>query len=477
VVLILRRSLNTYYLVLPANVSPFDDVRVRQAVAMGLDRQVLAQDYFEPGTEAASHFTPCALANGCAGPSWYSYDPEGARALLAEAGYPDGFSTAFYGWYEPAAFEEAIQAQLAGIGIDSQFQVISYEEINRRTAEGTLDGIWWNGWVSDYPHVTNFLDAHFGRNVRFFGVHFPEIYTPLEQASQLSIVAAAPYYEQANRALRDLVPVVPLFHRASAIAFRADVENAHASPIILEEVARMRPGSRDTFVWLDWSGPASFYCADENDTISVRVCAQFSESLMGYPAAGTQPQPALATSCEVDPTGLIGPAFRQRFPFMTDHRSARAWLYVCRWRDASVRTASVGTAPLIRSSACGALSTVTGARALRCSRSARTADYSVCGAGIALPGRLISPPSLGELVQYDYRRQRDPCRCQASRMPARSPSPRDRSPRPVPAHRCPNIDSTVARTCGSGAGSPTRYAVGLPGCAAARSPAPPPAPG
>ena len=45
----------------------------------------------------ASHFTPCSIPNACQGDEWYEFNPEAARELLAEAGFPDGFeSTIFY---------------------------------------------------------------------------------------------------------------------------------------------------------------------------------------------------------------------------------------------------------------------------------------------------------------------------------------------------------------------------------------------
>ena len=94
--LVERPALNTFYIAMTNTFEPFDDVNVRQAVGMGIDRQRIVDTFYPRGSEVASHFTPCAIPNGCVGESWYDFDPEAARAMRAEAGFPDGFSTRLF---------------------------------------------------------------------------------------------------------------------------------------------------------------------------------------------------------------------------------------------------------------------------------------------------------------------------------------------------------------------------------------------
>ena len=102
--------------------APFDDVRVRQALAHAIDRQAIIDGaMFGYGTPIGTHFAPhnpayVDLKDGSA------FDPDKARALLAEAGLPDGFETTLH--LPPPSYArrggEIIAAQLAEVGITAE---------------------------------------------------------------------------------------------------------------------------------------------------------------------------------------------------------------------------------------------------------------------------------------------------------------------------------------------------------------------
>ena len=304
--LIDRPSLNILYVAMTNTFEPFTDVRVRKAIAMGIDRQRIVDNFYPPGSTVATHFTPCQVANGCVGEPWYDFDPEAAKALLAEAGYPDGFSTKIF--YrdvfrsylpEPGRVAEELQAQLkANLNIDAEVVVMESGAFIEESTAGRLDGIYLLGWNADYPHVTNFLDFHFSKDNPQFGEQSPTYYEKLKQAAQIADPEEArPLYEEANNAIREFVPMVPVAHGASAVAYRADVEGAHASPLGNEYFAVVDPGGRDTFVWMQNAEPISLFCADETDGESLRACEQVTEALMSYEVGGTDVKPSLATEC------------------------------------------------------------------------------------------------------------------------------------------------------------------------------------
>ncbi len=297
---------NIMYLAMTNTFEPFNDINVRKAIAMGIDRDRIVNNFYPAGSESASHFTPCSIPNGCQGEEWYEFDAEAARAMLAEAGYPDGFETTIY--YrdvfrvylpEPGVVAQEFQTQLSeNLGITADIQVMESGEFIAESTAGNLDGFYMLGWGADYPHVTNFLDFHFGAaNPQFGDVH-PEIYEVLEEASQIADVdTAAPLYEQANNAIKELVPMVPIAHGAAANAALASLGNAYVPPFGATNFALLDPGEGNNLVFMQNAEPISLYCADETDGESLRPCQQVVEPLLKYALDSGDTVPALATEC------------------------------------------------------------------------------------------------------------------------------------------------------------------------------------
>jgi len=303
----IRPALNIFYVGMTNTFKPFDNVKVRQAIAMGIDRQRIVDTFYPAGSEVATHFTPCAIPNGCVGDKWYDFDATAAKALLAEAGFPDGFKTKLFyrdvvRGYLPQVGNVAqdIQAQLkANLNIDAEIVVMESGAFIEESGAGRLDGLYLLGWGADYPHITNFLDYHFGEANGQFGTTFPEIYNNLVEGAQIADPAAAePIYVEANNKIRELVPMIPIAHGGSATAYRADVTTPQASPLTNETFAVSAPGDRSVFVWMQNAEPISMFCADESDGESLRACEQVMQSLYAYEVNGTAVEPALATSCE-----------------------------------------------------------------------------------------------------------------------------------------------------------------------------------
>ena len=305
--LALRPALNVFYVGMTNTFAPFDNVLVRQAVAMGIDRQRIVDTFYPVGSEVASHFTPCAIPNACDGDAWYDFDPEAGRALLAEAGFADGFDTKLYyrdvvRGYLPQVSNVAqdIQAQLlANLNIRAEIVVMESGAFIEASGGGELDGLHLLGWGADYPHITNFLDYHFGQNTLQFGAIDPSIYENITAGGQIADpVEAEPFYVAANNAIRELVPMVPIAHGGSAVAYRSDVVFPQASPLTSEVFALSAAGDRDVFVFMQNAEPISMFCADETDGESLRACEQVMQGLYGYLPNDTAVEPLLAEVCE-----------------------------------------------------------------------------------------------------------------------------------------------------------------------------------
>jgi len=297
---------NVFYIGFTNTASPYDNVDVRRAIALGIDYQRIVDNFYPDGSEVASHFTPCAIPNGCEGESWYEFDAEAGRALLAEAGYPDGFTTRLY--YrdvfrvylpEPARVATEIQAQLQeNLGITVEVVPMESGEFIAASTSGELtDGMHLLGWGADYPHVTNFMDFHFGANNPQFGNAHAEIYGPLQEASSIADVAtAAPLYAEANNMVKELVPLIPVAHGAAAHAALASLQGAYYPPFGAPQFNYLDNGT-DSLVFVQNAEPISLDCADETDGESLTACQQVVETLLEYGKDSGATFPELATAC------------------------------------------------------------------------------------------------------------------------------------------------------------------------------------
>ncbi len=301
-----REALNTMYVGFNENFEPFDDVRVRQAIALAIDRQRIIDNFYPEGSETASHFTPCNIDLGCEGDEWYEFDVAAAQDLMAQAGLANGFSTVMNyrdvvrGYLpDPNVVAQDIQAQLSeNLGIDITIEVQESGTFLDNATAGALEGLYLLGWGADYPDPTNFLDYHFNNPANLqFGDIDPSVTEPLSTgASTLDVEARRAAYVEANNAIKETVPMVPVAHGASATAWLADVVGAHSSPLGNEWMAAVTPADGQ-LVWMQNAEPIALYCADETDGETLRVCEQVTEALYAYETGGTAAIPALATEC------------------------------------------------------------------------------------------------------------------------------------------------------------------------------------
>ena len=310
-----RPGLNTMYLGFNVDKDPWSDVRVRQAIAMGIDRQRIVDNFYPEGSTVADYFTPCEIEFACEGDDYYEFDPAAARALLAEAGFPDGFETklqfraAVRGYLpDPPVIATEIADQLkTNLNITATLDLQESGAFLDANAAGTLEGIFILGWGADYPDPSNFLDYHFGSGAGVkFGTPFPDIVEALNTGLQTAVPAErTAAYTTANNAIKEHVPAVIVAHGASGAAYKADIDGAYASVFGAEVFATMTAGDRDTLVFMQNAEPLSLYCGDETDGETLRACEQVSESLYRYEVGGAASIPSLATECTANEDSTV----------------------------------------------------------------------------------------------------------------------------------------------------------------------------
>ncbi len=142
---------------------PFSDIRVRQALSMSIDMDSLIKTVFQGSGTPTASLVPTALWGHNASLKPYAYDPTRAKALLAEAGYPSGFSTDLWSIPVTRAYmpngrraAELIQADWAKIGVTAKIVTYEWGEFLRRRRAGEAD-VAMMGGTWDYPDPSELL--------------------------------------------------------------------------------------------------------------------------------------------------------------------------------------------------------------------------------------------------------------------------------------------------------------------------------
>jgi len=201
---------------------PFDDRRVRVALNYALDKHHVQK--LLAGTAIPAHGV---LAPGLAGRddaiAPYPHDPAKARALLAEAGYPDGFDVDYLTTNDDDAQKLAasLQGDLGDVGVRVHVAITTQEAW--ATAIGKPDGPAFSlaTWTADFPDPSNFIDALFASrmiadadstNSAFYAS--PELDALLDRArGETDDVARAALYRRAERIVFDDAPWLFGYHQ------------------------------------------------------------------------------------------------------------------------------------------------------------------------------------------------------------------------------------------------------------------------
>lgn len=159
-------QLHTGYVTMNTTMPPFDNVKVRQAVNMAINKDRIVQLINNRAVPATQPLPP-SMPGYDTTYKGYAYDVEKAKALLAEAGHPDGFETELFVMNTDPnpRIAQAIQQDLAAIGIKAGLQ--SLAQANVIAAGGDKAGapmIWSGGmaWIADFPDPSNFYGPILG---------------------------------------------------------------------------------------------------------------------------------------------------------------------------------------------------------------------------------------------------------------------------------------------------------------------------
>jgi oligopeptide transport system substrate-binding protein len=211
--------LGTYFLRFNVTRPPFDDVRVRRAFGMAIDKERIVTRITRGGEEEASSYTPPGIG-GYRNPEGLPHNPGLARQLLAEAGYPGGagFPRIQYLFDTTSRLQEQIAIELQAMWERELGLSLDLRKLEWKTylvAQGELDyDLCRSSWIGDYNDPNTFLDMFMSNNGNNrTGWSDPRYDQLLREAnSQIDPARRELLLQKAELLLiRDAVPIVPLY--------------------------------------------------------------------------------------------------------------------------------------------------------------------------------------------------------------------------------------------------------------------------
>lgn len=245
-------NLNVGYWAFNTQRPPFDDLRVRQALAHAIDIEKIMQAvYYGNGIRAQSLLPPTSWAYQ-AQPKLPGFNPDLAKKLLIEAGFPNGFNMTIWAMpvsriYNPNArkMAELMQSDLRKIGVNVSIVEYEWNTFIQRIGEHRHDSVLL-GWAADTPDPDNFFSPLISCTAAFSGKNpanwcNPEFDLLLTQALDTTDLAKRKiYYQQVQAMLIRELPLLPLAHGMRFQASSADVEGIPLGPFGAISLANAR---------------------------------------------------------------------------------------------------------------------------------------------------------------------------------------------------------------------------------------------
>jgi dipeptide transport system substrate-binding protein len=238
-----QEGLNVGYLAMNVKKPPFDNVKVRQAINMAIDKEAILAAVYQGAGKAAKNPIPPTIWSYDDSIEAYPYDVEKAKALLAEAGVSDLQTDLWYmpvqRPYNPDAkrMAELMQADLAKVGITAELKTFEWGEYRKRLQEGEHQ-MGMLGWTGDNGDPDNFMGVLLscgsarpgGQNVaKWCNEEFTKL---IDEAKQISDVEKrTELYQQAQAIFHEDAPWVPVAHSVVHMPMSKKVSGYKVHPL------------------------------------------------------------------------------------------------------------------------------------------------------------------------------------------------------------------------------------------------------
>ncbi|AMG30568.1 ABC transporter substrate-binding protein [Grimontia hollisae] len=236
-----QEGLNVGYLGFNTQKKPYDDVRVRQALNMAVNKAAIIDAVFQGAGKAAKNPIPPTIWSYNDAVVDYEYDLEKAKALLKDAGLEKGFKTNIWAMpvqrpYNPNArrMAEVIQADWAKIGVEAEIVTFEWGEYLKRSKAGEHDTVLL-GWTGDNGDPDNFLAVLLGCSGVGGSNRAQWCYEPFEDLIQKAkktsnVDERTKLYQQAQAVFKEQAPWVTIAHSVVFEPVRKEVKDYKIDP-------------------------------------------------------------------------------------------------------------------------------------------------------------------------------------------------------------------------------------------------------
>jgi len=227
----------------PGYFEPFTKKKVRQAINMAIDKQSIVDNIYMGMAIKAKNGIPPFMLGYNDNVEDYPYDPERAKELLVEAGYPDGFEVTLHVMpvarpymFNPHKIAEAIQSYLAVVGIRVKFYQVDWANYLQEMCSGKHQ-IALSGWVGDNGDPDNFMSVY-GTNSTSIGMAKNRAFYLNDAVQKLLSVALvtyddekrATYYKKIQEMIHEDAGWVYLAHFIQNVVFSSNIKGFILSP-------------------------------------------------------------------------------------------------------------------------------------------------------------------------------------------------------------------------------------------------------
>jgi peptide/nickel transport system substrate-binding protein len=226
--------LSIYWLALNLNRPPLDNLQVRQAMSYAVDRQALVDNVLFGQGAVAHGPIPPGLSAYDLNYDPYPYDPDKARQLLADAGFPNGIDVEVTTWDDQTSLDvmSSVKSNWADVGIRATIHSGEYTDYINNLTQCNIQ-IGTSSWTADYADPDNFIvplpltdNSAWGKNCGMG--EYPHV---KELAQQALTMLLGPdrdnVYREAEREAVDNAMGIFLYHRAATLAVASQVHGAY----------------------------------------------------------------------------------------------------------------------------------------------------------------------------------------------------------------------------------------------------------